>query len=144
VTATGENKVYDGSTNATVTLSDDRLSGDSLTTSYTQASFADKNVGTSKPVSVTGISFSGSAAGNYQLASTTALTTADITLAPLTVGSDDKTRVYGVSNPTLTVTYTGFVSGENSSVLGGTLSLTTTATSSSPVGSYPITVSGLT
>ena len=45
VSATGVNKVYDATTNATVTLSDNRTSGDTLTTSYASASFPDKNVG---------------------------------------------------------------------------------------------------
>ena len=43
--------------------------------------------------------------------------------------------------PALTVTYNGFVNGDTSAVVSG-LSCTTTATSSSPVGSYPITCSG--
>jgi hypothetical protein len=45
ITATGINKVYDGMTAATVTLSDDRVSGDVFTTSYAVAGFGDKNVG---------------------------------------------------------------------------------------------------
>ena len=36
VTATGVNRVYDGSTGATVTLSDNRVSGDSLSESYSK------------------------------------------------------------------------------------------------------------
>src|SRR5204863_1570186 len=71
VSATGVNKVYDGSAAATVTLNDDRVSGDVLTDSYTTASFADKNVGTGKTVSVAGISITGSDAGNYNLLNTT-------------------------------------------------------------------------
>ena len=67
VSATGANKVYDGTTSATVTLSDNRVAGDSLTTSYTTASFANKNVGTAKTVSVSGISVTGIDAGNYTL-----------------------------------------------------------------------------
>src|SRR5205823_2602032 len=59
VTATGMNKVYDGTTSATVTLADDRVAGDSLTTSYTSASFASKAVGSAKTVSVSGMSISG-------------------------------------------------------------------------------------
>src|SRR5262249_51017195 len=55
VTATGVNKVYSGTTSATVTLSDNRVAGDSLTASYASASFADKNVGAAKTVSVSGI-----------------------------------------------------------------------------------------
>src|SRR5262249_20908094 len=75
ISATGANKVYDGTTAATVTLSDNRVAGDSLTTSYTSASFASKNVGTNKTVSVSGISVTGTDAGNYTFnsaASTTA------------------------------------------------------------------------
>src|SRR5262249_2769008 len=56
VTANGVNKQYDGTPAATVTLSDDRVAGDVFTTSYTAAAFADKNVGTGKSISVTGIS----------------------------------------------------------------------------------------
>src|SRR5207237_91043 len=50
VSATGVNNVYDGTTIATVTLSDNRVSGDVFIDSYTSASFADKNVGTGKTV----------------------------------------------------------------------------------------------
>src|SRR5439155_777221 len=78
VTATGLNKVYDGTTNATVTLSDNHLAGDSLATTYTSASFANKNVGTAKSVSVGGIALSGTDAPNYT-ANSSASTTADIT-----------------------------------------------------------------
>src|SRR5262249_24580499 len=59
VTATGVNKVYDGTTTATVTLSDDKVPGDNVTDIYAGASFADKNVGTGKTVTVSGISISG-------------------------------------------------------------------------------------
>src|SRR5207247_7729621 len=58
VSATGVNRAYDGSTSATVTLSDNRVSGDSLSTSYASASFADKQVATTKTVSVSGIAVS--------------------------------------------------------------------------------------
>jgi hypothetical protein len=61
-----------------VTLSDNRVAGDVFTTSYTSASFADKNVGTGKTVSVSGITISGADAGNYTF-NTTATATADIT-----------------------------------------------------------------
>ena len=42
------------------------------------------------------------------------------------------------------VTYGGFVNGDTSTSLGGTLAVTTTAVTGSPVGSYPITAAGLT
>ncbi|HEV3339551.1 MAG TPA: MBG domain-containing protein, partial [Pirellulales bacterium] len=59
----------------------------------------------------------------------------------LTVTADDQTMVYGSTVPTLTATITGFVNGDTSSVVGGAASLSTTATSASGVGSYPIDVS---
>src|SRR5258705_5696007 len=92
VSAAGVNEVYNGTTTATVTLSDDRASGDSLNTSYTSASFADKNVGTGKPVSVSGIAVTGTDASNYT-ANTTANTTAAITSATVTaiITADNKT-----------------------------------------------------
>lgn len=115
VTATGVDKVYDGTTNATVTLSDDRVAGDTLTDSYTSASFADPNVGTSKPVSVNGISISGPSASNYTLVNTTASTTASITPRPIEVTADPKTKVYGQPDPPLTYTITkgSLVSGDS-------------------------------
>ena len=65
-----------GNAVTTVTLTDNRISGDVLTASYTGAAFADKNAGTAKPVNVSGISLSGVDAGNYTCNSTasTALT----------------------------------------------------------------------
>jgi hypothetical protein len=93
VTATGVNKGYDGTTAATVTLSDDRVSGDVFTASYAVASFGDKNVGTGKPVSVSGISISGLDAGNYTF-NTTASTTADITARALTITATGVNKVY--------------------------------------------------
>ena len=45
---TADNKVYDGTVAATVNLDDDRVAGDNLTTSYSSASFDNKNVGISQ------------------------------------------------------------------------------------------------
>src|SRR5262249_5536661 len=50
VSATGVNKVYDGTTAAAVTLSDDRVAGDTVTVSYTTALFDTRDVGTGKTV----------------------------------------------------------------------------------------------
>ena len=55
VNAAGVNKIYDGTTSATVTLSTDKLPSDNVSASYTIASFADRNVGTNKAVSVAGL-----------------------------------------------------------------------------------------
>jgi len=74
VTATAANKVFNDTTTAAVTLSDNRIAGDTFTTTYASATFADKNVGNGKQVTVSGIAISGGASGSYQLASTTAST----------------------------------------------------------------------
>ena len=93
IAATGVNKVYDGTTTATVTLSDNRVSGDTFTDTYTSAVFPDKNVGTSKAVNVSGISISGPGASNYTF-NTTAVTAANITAAPLTLTAQTNTKVF--------------------------------------------------
>ncbi|HYY93397.1 MAG TPA: MBG domain-containing protein, partial [Pyrinomonadaceae bacterium] len=67
-----------------------------------------------------------------------------VTKRPLTVIADGKSKVYGTENPPLTVRYSGFVNGEDASALGGSLSLSTTATAGSPVGDYAIKARGLT
>jgi hypothetical protein len=63
--------------------------------------------------------------------------------ATLAVTADNKSRVYGAANPPLTFTYTGFVNGENASVVSGSPVLSTVATTNSPAASnsYPIAVS---
>jgi len=86
------NKVYDGTTGASVTLSDDRIAGDLLTDSYTSASFTDKNVGNGKAVIVNGISIFGAESGNYALQNTSANTTADINARTLTITATGVTR----------------------------------------------------
>ena len=62
--------------------------------------------------------------------------------AALRVVVDDKSRTYGQANPPLTATYTGFVLGQDASVLGG--ALTTDATQASNAGAYVITGDTLT
>ncbi len=59
--------------------------------------------------------------------------------AALTVTATDVSRRYGVANPALDYTITGFVNGEDASAITGAPSLATTATTTSDVGEYPIT-----
>ena len=53
--------------------------------------------------------------------------------APMTVSADDKSKIVGSPNPTLTGALSGVISGDN--ITG---SYSTTATENSPVGNYPI------
>ena len=70
--------------------------------------------------------------------------TVDVTVnpAPLTVIADDKSRIYGSANPPLTISYSGFVNGDTAASLTTQPMAATTATTESPIGTYPITVSG--
>jgi trimeric autotransporter adhesin len=82
ITAAG--KTYDGSAAAVVDLSgavfSGLLAGDTLSVSGT-GTFADRNAGAGKTVTVTGLTLGGADAGNYRLAGTTVTTTADISQA---------------------------------------------------------------
>jgi hypothetical protein len=80
------------------------------------------------------------AAPNYAITYTGATLT--IVPAPLTITADNKTRLFGAPNPPLTISYSGFVNGEDPGVLAVQPSAVTAATADSPVGAYPITVSG--
>jgi hypothetical protein len=172
--ATGVDRVYDATTNATVTLSDDRIAGDVLTGSYS-ASFADKNVGIGKTVTVTGLSISGADASNYTLSSTTDTTTANITKATATLSGItaankvyDATRDAAISTAVatfagkyagdeLTVTSTGMFNDKNAgnnktviltNVLGGAdlgnYLVTDQGTTTANITAKAITLSGIT
>ena len=78
--------------------------------------------------------------GNYTITKNEG--TLEVTPAALTVTADDKTKKQGEDNPELTGTITGFVNGEDESVLKGDVEYTTEAVKNSPVGKYPITASG--
>ncbi len=62
--------------------------------------------------------------------------------AALTVSAADAAKVFGSPIPSLTVVYKGLKLGETSAVLDQAPFISTIATASSPVGFYPITVSG--
>src|SRR5438445_812493 len=69
--------------------------------------------------------------------------TLTVLAAALMVTADDASRGYGQGNPVFSVHYSGFVLGQDASVLAGTLGLATPATASSNIGGYAITPSGL-
>ena len=78
--------------------------------------------------------------GNYNV--TTNLAVLTVTPAELAGRADDQVRLYGQPNPLFTITYSGFVNGEDASVVSGTLGAQTPAQTNSPVGVYPIQVWG--
>lgn len=65
-----------------------------------------------------------------------------ITPAVLTFTASNASREYGEDNPSLAFSCSGFINGENESVIGSMPTVSTTATKRSNVGEYPIIVSG--
>jgi trimeric autotransporter adhesin len=119
---TAANKVYDGTTDATLDTSSATLvgavPGDDVTLDVSGATgtFDTKDVGTAKTVSVSGLSLTGADSGNYILTQPT--TTADITAATLTVtGITAANKVYdGTTDATLdtsSATLVGAVAGDD-------------------------------
>jgi hypothetical protein len=84
-----------------------------------------------------------SVAANSATASNYAITygpnaTLTVTPASLTVTANNASRLYDTTDPTFSASYAGLVAGDTSSVVSG-LALGTTATLTSPIGSYTIT-----
>ncbi|QHL87064.1 T9SS type A sorting domain-containing protein [Nibribacter ruber] len=95
VTATASGKTYDGTTATTAILASDKIGEDIISLSYGAAEFSDKNAGTGKTVSITGISMSGAGATNYTLFNTSTTAVASITRKALSLsGVSAETKVY--------------------------------------------------
>jgi hypothetical protein len=126
---TAANKVYDGKTSATLNTSaatfGGEISGDNLTVTGGVGTFADKNAGVGKTVTITGLSLGGTDAGNYTLSSSTASSTADISKAAISAvsGITAANKVYdGKTSATLNTNAAAFggeISGDNLTVTGG-------------------------
>ena len=152
VTATGQNKVYDGGTTAIVTLADNRLGGDSFTVQH-GAAFGDKHVGTGKTVNVTGIALSGTDAGNYSAnAATTA--TADITARALDVSFAGVNRSYDATVIATVTTADDRLAGDSLVInrsaafpdkevgAGKTVNVTGVSLSGADAGNYTVAATG--
>jgi len=148
VHATGVSRSYDGTTNATVILSDDRataaMQGDQLTLSYEAAAFTSKGAGLGKTINVLGVSVGGIDAGNYNVNLAPARTaSADINGIHLTLsGVQALDKVYdGTTNAVLDLaraSLTGVVAGDSVSLLG---TLGSGVFASKDAGASPIAVS---
>jgi len=78
--------------------------------------------------------------GDPNFAATTTALPLIVAPAPLTVTADNQDMGHGDAIPGLTYTIQGFVNGETRSVVQGVPDLSTTASSASAAGRYPITV----
>jgi hypothetical protein len=105
ITVTASDKVYDGTVAAAVTYDSlvGRIPGDTVTVTLGTASFATKDTGTAKTVTVFGYSITGTDADNYVAWLPTGLT-ANITQKAITVTADAKKKSVGMIDPPLTYT----------------------------------------
>jgi len=139
VTANNKTKTY-GQANPALTVSyAGFVNGDNqfnLTTQPTATTTAvtGSNAGTYPITAAGGVS------NNYAFSYTAGTLT--VNQATLTITANNQSKIQGSPNPTLTVTYTGFVNGETFANLTTQPTVTTTATTGSPVGTYPITANG--
>ena len=124
-------KVYDGSTTATLTTTSaaftGRLGSDVLSVASGSGNFSDKNVGSPKTVNITGLTLSGTDALNYTLAGSTATATAAITQASISaVTGITASKVYDGDGSATAITaaagFTGAVAGDSLSVAAASAS----------------------
>jgi hypothetical protein len=120
---TAANKVYDGNTSATLDVAGASMSGvisgDSVSLDASGAAgvFSDKKAGTNKTITISGMTLSGSDAGNYSLNSVTP-TSAQITARPITVSAAANSKTYDGSTSSAgspTITGGSLVSGDSAS-----------------------------
>src|SRR5439155_431571 len=120
---TGSSKTYDGS--AAATMLSRTLAGvlgtDAVSYVGGTATFGDKNVGTGKTVTGTGLSLSGADAGNYSVNST-ATTTANITALGITgsITANGKTYDANTAATIATRSLSGVIAPDVVSYVGGT------------------------
>jgi MBG domain (YGX type) len=88
------------------------------------------------------VSVTASQAGDDAYATAPAVTQSlTVAQAPLTVTADMASKIVGNVNPAFTATITGFVNGDTAltpGVYSGSTTFSTTATSNSPIGTYPV------
>jgi len=135
VTADAKTKVYGAADPAlTYTLSAGALAtGDNMTGTLSRA--------TGEVVGTYAIAQNTLSAGtNYSITYVPA--NLEITRKALVITADNKNKNFGAANPALTATYSGFVGTETAAILTSPVVLSTTATTTSSAGNYPITASG--
>jgi Concanavalin A-like lectin/glucanases superfamily/Bacterial Ig-like domain (group 3)/MBG domain (YGX type) len=136
VTADNKTKVYGAAVPSLTGIVVGLQNNDVVTATFSTLATAASAVGT---YAITAsLNDPGNKLGNYTV--TIQPGTLTVTQAVLTVAADNKTMTSGSPVPTLTAHLTGFVNGDTANVVSGSPSLSTTATNTSPGGTYPITV----
>ncbi len=148
-TITAPDKVYDGTDTATptLTITDGLVNGESVTATGT-ATFNSKNVPDANLVTLNSISLANGAGGlasNYSLVTGQTVAARIIPASLQIIANDDTVHYTGIpysgGNGFL---YTGFINGENSTVLDGTLTYGGSSQGANDCGTYTLSLSGQT
>ncbi len=139
ITANNGSKAY-GTVNPTLGVTYAGFVGTDNAASLTTVPIISTTAIASSPVGTYPITANGAASPNYTISYTAGTLT--VTPAALTITANNGSKAYGTVNPTLGVTYAGFVGTDNAASLTTVPIISTTAIASSPVGTYPITANG--
>lgn len=139
VTSANQSKTY-GAVNPPLTaIYTGFVNGDTNASLTTPPTFS-TTAATSSAVGTYPVVAANAAAANYSITYTDGTLT--VVKAALAISADNQARVAGLANPTLTLSYNGFVNGDTPADLAAQPLVATTAAASSAPGTYPITVSG--
>jgi len=116
--------------------------GNALTWESGDASVATITNGAVSPRKAGTVTITATQAGTEDYKPLTREYTLTIAKALLTITAEDAQMLQGADIPAFSLRYDGFVYDDDASVLTAQAAATTTATAASPVGTYPITVSG--
>lgn len=137
--AVNTNRLY-GAANPQLTIAYTGLmNGETASVLQSQPSISTAATNTS-PIGAYPITLSGGSDTNYFIVRSNGVLT--VNPAPLLATADPKSRAYGQPNPALTISYAGFLNGDTNNVLTTPIAINTTAQPTSPIGHYPITLSG--
>jgi hypothetical protein len=143
ITANSASKTY----GRTITFAGTAFTETGLVNSDTVTSVTPTSAGAGASAKVTGSPYAivpsgavGSGLSNYTITYVNGNLTIDP--AQLKITANNASRLYGPANPMFSASYSGFVNGDTSASLTTPPTFSTAATSRSPVGTYPINVSG--
>jgi gliding motility-associated-like protein len=139
ITANNQTKVYGAANPALTVAYSGFITGDDAT-KLTTLPIVNTSATAASPVGSYTLTPSGAVTSNYTITYATGSLT--VTPAALNLVVANQTRTYGAVNPAFTISGTGFANGDNLASLTTQPVVTSTATVSSPVNTYPITASG--
>jgi subtilisin-like proprotein convertase family protein len=132
------NKVYGDALPALTASYSGFVHGDTVASLDTAVTLA-TTAAASSPVGTYAITATGAVDANYNITHVDGNLT--VTPAALNIVANDTNKVYGAALPVFTAGYSGFVNGDTEASLTTPVTLSTTASASSPAGTYTITAS---